>query len=140
MQHTQLLGFMINHVARQLERHMAEALRPLGLRPAYLPVLLILAESQPRTQAELATVLDIRQPTMAQTLSRMERDGLITRTPSAHDRRSASIHLTDKARGLTHEVVDIGRRISAEATRSLTPERRARLLEDLGTIAADLAS
>lgn len=44
---------------------MADALRPLHLTPAYLPVIISLAEHQPRTQSELALSLDIRQPTMA---------------------------------------------------------------------------
>ena len=49
------------------------------------------------TQAELSRLVGIEQPTMAITLRRMERDGLIQRKPDPdHGRRS---HVTLSARG-----------------------------------------
>ena len=39
----------------------------------------------------------IEQPTMAQLLTRMERDGLIRRTDNPHDKRSSLISLTPLA-------------------------------------------
>lgn len=43
MQDYKQFGFVTNLVARQLERRMAEALRPLDLTPAYLPVIISLS-------------------------------------------------------------------------------------------------
>ena len=133
------LGFMINLVARQLERRIAEALRPLGLTPAYMPVMVSLAQHQPQTQSDLAAALDIRQPTMAQTLSRMERDGLIVRRPDAHDRRATSVLLTQRATSLLGQIRELGAEVAEEATRGFTPERRARLDEDLRAICQNLS-
>lgn len=49
------------------------------------------------TQAELSRLVGIEQPTMAITLRRMERDGLIQRKPDPdHGRRS---HVTLSAKG-----------------------------------------
>lgn len=46
------------------------------------------------TQKELAELARIEQPTMAQLLARMDRDGLIRRTPDPNDGRSTLISLT----------------------------------------------
>ena len=46
---------------------------------------------------DLAEATGIEQPSMAQLLTRMERDGLIRRTPNPRDARSQRIELTDKA-------------------------------------------
>ncbi|GAA1394999.1 MarR family winged helix-turn-helix transcriptional regulator [Luteococcus peritonei] len=132
-------GFLVNLVARQLERRMAEALRPLGLTPAYLPVMISLAQVQPQTQTGLAVALDIRQPTMAQTLGRMERDGLITRAPDSHDRRATSITLTDKAEGLLGAIQDLGSEILTDALADLPEQRRTELAEDLHTVSRRLS-
>ena len=139
MQDYKQFGFVTNLVARQLERRMAEALRPLDLTPAYLPVIISLSRHQPKTQAELATTLDIRQPTMAQTLGRMERDGLITRTPDGRDRRATSITLTDKTMGLIGQIQDLASDIIDKALEDLSPERRTQLINDLNTVSRRLA-
>jgi MarR family transcriptional regulator for hemolysin len=54
-------------------------------------------QSPDSTQAELSRLIGIEQPTMAITLRRMERDGLIQRKPDPdHGRRS---HVTLSAKG-----------------------------------------
>jgi DNA-binding MarR family transcriptional regulator len=49
------------------------------------------------TQKDLAHLAQIEQPTMAQLLARMERDGLIRRSPNPQDSRSSLISLTPQA-------------------------------------------
>ena len=49
------------------------------------------------SQKALAEAAAVEQPTIAATLSRMERDGLIERNPDPSDRRSALISLTPHA-------------------------------------------
>ncbi|WP_040793715.1 MarR family winged helix-turn-helix transcriptional regulator [Nocardia paucivorans] len=88
---------LINHAARMLARDGDAALRPLGLRYAQVPVLALLRDGVELTQKELAEATGIEQPSMAQLLTRMERDGLIRRTPNPRDARSQRIGLTDKA-------------------------------------------
>ena len=51
------------------------------------------------TQAQLARRVAIEQPTMVRTIDRMERDGLVTRTPDPNDRRASRITLTDRGLG-----------------------------------------
>ncbi|MFD6259170.1 MarR family winged helix-turn-helix transcriptional regulator, partial [Nocardia sp. NPDC060256] len=82
------LAQLINRASRALARDGDATLKPLGLRYAQVPVLALLREDAERTQKELAEATGIEQPSMAQLLSRMDRDGLIRRTPHPRDARS----------------------------------------------------
>ena len=93
-------GFLANQMARLFAQGLAQRIHPLGLAPAQFMVLLSLWARDGVTQRDLVEDLDVEQATMANTLARMERDGLIERRPSETDKRAKIIVLTDKARGL----------------------------------------
>ena len=57
-------------------------------------------EKDGQTQRELVQQIDVEQATLANTLARMERDGLIVREDHPNDGRAKIIRLTDKARKL----------------------------------------
>jgi MarR family transcriptional regulator, transcriptional regulator for hemolysin len=90
-------SFLIKLAAQELMRRGEERLRPLGLGFAYLPVLVALKNGEASTQADLARLLHVEQPSMAQMLTRMERDGLIRRRPDAAHKRSRIVELTAMA-------------------------------------------
>lgn len=93
-------GYLINLMARLFARHLEAGLKPYGLALGAFPALLHLWETDGLTQKELVDLLGIEQPTMAATLARMERDGLITRHRDEGDARVQRIRLTDHARQL----------------------------------------
>ena len=132
------MGFVVNWCARVYERRMAEALRPLGLTPAYLPPLFILSEVGTSTQTELAAIAAISQPTMASTLRRMERDGLIVRVKDTTDSRRENISLTDRARELLPEVEAHGKSINQAATEGLSAHSASQLITMLRHTAENL--
>jgi len=66
--------------------------------PGQFPILLELWEKDGVTQRELLAKLDLEQATVANTLTRMERDGLVKRTRHPADARAQQIWLTKKAR------------------------------------------
>ncbi|MCQ9157070.1 MarR family winged helix-turn-helix transcriptional regulator [Acidomonas methanolica] len=87
------------------------------------PTLLsLLQNGEKRSQKELAALVKVEQPTMAQLLSRMGRDGLIRREADPDDRRSSLISLTDTA----IEHLPHGRQVlrdgNADIMRGLSPE------------------
>ena len=88
---------MIAHLGRLVTRASDEGLRAIGLSTSQLPVLVALKNGERRTQMELARLAGVEQPSMAQLLTRMERDGLVRREPSPDDRRSSLLSLTDMA-------------------------------------------
>ncbi|MCC3313794.1 MarR family winged helix-turn-helix transcriptional regulator [Nocardia africana] len=91
------LAQLINRAARAFARDADNMLRPLGLRYAQVPALALLNEGVELTQKELAEATGIEQPSMAQLLARMDRDGLIRRKPNPHDARSQTIQLAGGA-------------------------------------------
>jgi len=90
-------GHYLSRIVRGLSRIGDARLRDLGFATAQLPVLAALQNGEQLSQTELARWAKVEQPTMAQMLARMERDGLVKREPDPHDRRSSLISLTDEA-------------------------------------------
>jgi MarR family transcriptional regulator, transcriptional regulator for hemolysin len=91
-------GHLISLAARLFARLSEARLKPLGFGVGHLPVLIALKEGRADTQRDLARFAKIEQPSMAQMLVRMERDGLIKREPSDTDGRSSRVSLTRVAR------------------------------------------
>lgn len=89
---------LIGHAHRSFARLVDGPLRELGFAMGQLPVLIALKHGQAFTQAELARIAQVEQPSMAQLLNRMERDGLVERIPDPADRRVRLVSLTDSAR------------------------------------------
>lgn len=131
-------GYMIHHVGRLLARAMgAEAARH-GVQLGAVPVLLALWDADGQTQAELAERVQIEQPTMTATLARMERDGLVTRTVDATDRRARRVRLTARAEALRPAIVAAAHAINARATARLRGIDAAGLLDALHDVATAL--
>ena len=101
----QSAGYLINHVARIFARGLSARIKPLGLTTGTFPALLELWETDGLNQKQLVNRLDIEQATMANTLARMERDGLITRKKDESDGRIQRIWLTQRAKGLRGSAV-----------------------------------
>ena len=57
-----------------------------------------LKQNAAKTQKELAAVVEVEQPAMAELLGRMERDGLIRRRPDPADGRSSVVELNALAK------------------------------------------
>jgi DNA-binding MarR family transcriptional regulator len=88
---------LIGRVARGFIRVADTDLREAGLATGQLPVLVSLKISKALSQAELARIAQVEQPSMAQLLGRMERDGLVERVDDPNDKRSRLISLTPLA-------------------------------------------
>ncbi len=92
-----LPGHLINRSARAMNRWGEARFQKLGLAIAQLPVLASLKDGSTKTQRELAELARIEQPTMAQLLSRMNRDGLLRIKSNPEDKRSSLISLSPRA-------------------------------------------
>lgn len=120
-------GYLINHLARMFAQGLAAAIRPLGLSTGTFPALLELWESDGVTQKHLVSKLGIEQATMANTLNRMERDGLITRRKDPEDGRSQLVWLTDQARALHAPAVAAAEGVNHDLLAPLTVDERQQL-------------
>lgn len=121
-------GFLVNHMARLFARGLARRIVPLGLGIGQFPVLLELWETDGLTQKALVERLTLEQATLANTLARMERDGLIRRTPHPRDARSQQIWLTDRARAIREDALAAAEDQNAHALEPLDRAERAQFL------------
>ena len=131
-------GHLISLAARGFTRLSETRLKPLGFGVGHLPVLVALQDVQASTQRDLARFARIEQPPMAQMLARMERDGLIRRTPDPADGRSSRITLTQVAETRLPEAVATLLRGNQEVLRGFTDEEAGMLVDLLTRLVANL--
>jgi DNA-binding MarR family transcriptional regulator len=121
------LGYRVNRLARTMASALADQIRPSGVGIGQWAVLLILWAEDGASQAELSRLVAIEPPTMVHTLNRMERDGLVTRSPDPVDRRVARIHLTERGQSLRDVLIPLARDVNAATLAPLTPAERRTL-------------
>ncbi len=131
-------GHLISLVARGFARLSEARLKPLGFGVGHLPVLVALQTGRADTQRDLARFAHIQQPPMAQMLTRMERDGLIRRTPDPGDGRSSRIALTELALARLPEAVATLFRGNRDALVGFTDEETTQFVALLTRLMANL--
>lgn len=120
-------GYLTNWAARLFIRSIERRL--VGGSAGPMPVFFALLDGDALTQKELASVAAVEQPTMANTLQRMERDGLVARLPDPDDKRSARVSLTEL--GKTHAEVALAaaKVVNGIGLGALRPEERLVFLD-----------
>ena len=103
---------------------MNEETSSYGVTQGQLPVLCCLNEKEGQTQSELCKNIQVEQPTMANTLRRMERDGLICRSPSEHDGRQSQIFISSDVRPLLDALQAKRDEVVSWMLRDMTVEER----------------
>lgn len=102
---------------------LAARLATLGLTPAEINALGILADGHERTTSELAAAAGTRPTTLTSVLDRLEGRGHLTRGSRPGDRRVVVLQLTGTGRAAAADTI---RRtltdLEAESLRGLTPE------------------
>jgi MarR family transcriptional regulator for hemolysin len=132
-------GHLVNRAARLFAKEADRRLRPLGLSSGHIPVLFSLAAEPVLSQKALVQRAGIEQPTMAATLTRMERDRLVERRIDRIDARTSLFRLTPMAKSkLPHffETLDQG---NAEALAGLTAVEKEQFLNCLQKIISKLS-
>ncbi|NWK98265.1 hypothetical protein DM806_21880 [Sphingobium lactosutens] len=114
------LAYQAQLFARLTQNDYMARIAETGIAPAQAYVLGELWFNEPLSQVELARRLEIGKATVGQTLTRLERAGVIERRRIQSDRRVVMVHLTEKGRHLR------------EPLRSATVEQADALEEALG--------
>jgi MarR family transcriptional regulator, transcriptional regulator for hemolysin len=131
-------GHLISLAARGFARLGEARLKPLGFGVGHLPVLVALQDGQAGTQRDLARFARIEQPSMAQMLARMERDGLICRTRDPVDGRSSQVSLTETARTRLPDACAVLFQGNRDALNGFTDEEATQLIALLTRLIANL--
>lgn len=98
-------AYLASQLAKGFARSLQQRAAGLGFSPGQFPILVELWAEDGLTQKKLLERVDIEQATMANTLFRMERDGLILRKPHPNDKRAQLIFLTAKASAMQADAV-----------------------------------
>lgn len=116
------LCYKLQYLARLLITDLNKEMKPYGVTQGQLPVLCCLWEDGGQTQSELCEKIQVEQPTMANTLRRMERDGLVKRTACDQDKRQSRIYLTEQTRPSVTALQEKRDEVISRMTRKMSPE------------------
>ena len=133
-------GYLVNHIARLFADGLRKRVEPLGIVPGQFPALLELWIEDGQTQKQLVEKLDIEQATLANTLARMERDGLIERTEHPDDRRAKIINLTEKAKSIRNDAYAAAGETNDQAMASLSKAEQRQFVEFMQRIILTMRS
>ena len=129
-------GYLVNWAGRLFVRAIERRLAGGSAGP--MPVFFALADGGTMSQTALARWASVEQPTMANTLNRMERDGLIERIPDPADRRSALVSLSKLGRQRAAEALVSAQEVNGLALKGFKPAERELLLDMLRRMADNL--
>lgn len=99
-------------------------------------VLALLALREPLRQKDLGYLLGVRSQSLGELLAKLERAGLVRRTPDDNDRRSMQVELTDAGRQAARDAQD--RTGEEDPFAVLTPEQRDQLATLLALVTDSL--
>jgi DNA-binding MarR family transcriptional regulator len=130
--------YLANLLAKAASRALHARADGAGFAPGQFPVLLELWNGDGLTQRELLDRLDIEQATMANTLSRMERDGLISRRRHPKDKRAQLVFLTTKGKALQETALAAASETEEALFQGFRRFERELLLEYMRMVLANL--
>jgi DNA-binding MarR family transcriptional regulator len=119
-------------LARTMGDRMEKAYTPFGISRGEFDVLATLRRSDaPYTLSprQLSATLMLTTGGMTGRLDKLERAGLLRRSPDPHDRRGLQVTLTDKGLRLIDEAVGAGLAVQTEALAHLDEERAGQLAD-----------
>src|SRR5579864_154523 len=87
-------GALLVIAARTGQELAGKRLAPLGLSVRVCGVLNLLRDDGPKSQQEIGELLNIDRTTMVEIVDELERQGIVRRDRSPHDRRSYAVTLT----------------------------------------------
>ncbi|MFE2702490.1 MarR family winged helix-turn-helix transcriptional regulator [Streptomyces mirabilis] len=117
-------------LARTMGDRMEKAYAPYGISRGEFDVLATLRRSDaPYTLSprQLSATLMLTTGGMTGRLDKLERAGLLRRSPDPHDRRGLQVTLTDKGLRLIDEAVGAGLAVQSEALAHLDEEQAGQL-------------
>ncbi len=134
------LGYALATAARAHRMVLQSMLDQLGLHLGQELIVVDLSEYPGSTQAALVERLGVEQPTVAKSIARMERAGIITRVPDPDDRRQIRLDLTPEGRVLVPRVIDAWAGADEVAAAALSSADRRALPRALNKLTAGLTA
>ncbi|MEU3778594.1 MarR family transcriptional regulator [Streptomyces sp. NPDC032472] len=130
-------AFLLAQIGAHAAGRFAERVGELGLTPADVGLLRMIAGQPGRSQRSLAQDLGVVPSRIVALIDGLEGKGLVERRRSAEDRRNHELHLTDEGRRTLGAVSGAAAAHEDALLAGLDPAQRAQLLELLERVAAE---
>jgi DNA-binding MarR family transcriptional regulator len=129
-------GYLTNLASRLFVRALERRVPGGAIGP--MPVFIALQNGEALPQKELARLAAVEQPTMANTLARMARDGLVAGEPDPDDGRSTLLRLTALGQERAQVALAAAKTVNTLAAGALGAGERAIYLDLVKRIIARL--
>jgi DNA-binding MarR family transcriptional regulator len=127
-------GMLLVKIGRMAERWFTEALKPIGLTPRHLGVLLEV-RSRPTSQQALIDSIGVDPSKLVGLLNDLEADGLIVRRRDPEDRRRHIVEVSKEGRARLAAAEKAAGDVEERLFASIDAEQRAELLRALAQVA-----
>ncbi|MEU7725921.1 MarR family winged helix-turn-helix transcriptional regulator [Streptomyces sp. NPDC040724] len=129
-------AFLLAQIGAHAAGRFAERVAALGLTPADVGLLRMVAGRPGLSQRALAEDLGVVPSRVVALIDALEGEGLVERRRSAGDRRNHELHLTPEGRRSLGKVSRVASAHEDDLLAALDPDGRAQLLELLERVAA----
>ncbi|MBW4718065.1 MarR family winged helix-turn-helix transcriptional regulator [Saccharothrix obliqua] len=130
-------AFLLAQIGAHAANRFAERVGDLGLSPAEVGLLRMIAAQPGRSQRSLAADLGVVPSRVTAMIDPLDRSGLVERRRSTEDRRNYELHLTPKAGALMGRLFETATAHEDDICAGLDAEQRVRLTELLRVVAAN---
>jgi DNA-binding MarR family transcriptional regulator len=134
------MGYLLKEAATALRVAMEEVLRPLGMTVTHYACLELLAQRPGLSNSDLARGAFVTRQSMNVLLQALERDGAVSRPPTAPVGRAIPAQLTAKGRAQLEEASAAVRAVELRMLSDLTPSERESAFRLLGQMTRSLRS
>ncbi|WP_110377956.1 MarR family transcriptional regulator [Chelatococcus asaccharovorans] len=129
--------FELATAGRKMRKLFDRYVRERGLTLPRARALLLLAQERSWNQTELADALEIEHPSVVRLLDGLERQGLITRSAVAGDRRAKQIELTIAAQAQVRDLEELTERLRTTLLQGIDAASLAVALSTLQRVVAN---
>ncbi|MBK1622302.1 MarR family winged helix-turn-helix transcriptional regulator [Afifella marina] len=130
----------VTNVTRKLRTRFDAMAKSRGLTFSRARLFVLLARHEGASQAELADLLEVEQPSMVRLVDGLEKCGLIERQAGEEDRRSKHIYLTEAGREKAGEILPFARELKATVLEGIDAEELRQATLTLQKVAANIAA
>jgi MarR family transcriptional regulator for hemolysin len=132
------LFLLLEIAARRLNREAEARLKAeAGVTAAQAAVMFLLSRRGERRMSDIGEVLQLNPPAVTGLIGRMEKIGLVRKTASKTDKRSAVVSLTEKGAALSERADESFKQLNAELEAKLGEEDSDTLHRVLTALAAE---
>lgn len=118
------MQMLLHQTMHLYKQYFIQLMEPTQLKPSHAGILVILNECGPRSQRELADMINVKPPSVTVALQKLEKLGYIEKQPDAKDQRIVRIQITERGRECVVEVGSMIRKMEEILFRDISAEEK----------------